>query len=114
MCSLDGVATISKRRRRNAGWPMTDRVGVVGAASQMRPVPKIDLLGSSPPRHDRPAVEDLPHEGPSGPLGLHPRSVRGESPLVELAETVPAGIARTVIGPGDIAIDGHRHIEYRR
>jgi len=33
-------------------------------------------------------------------------------PLVQPHEAVAAGVARFVVGAGDVAVEGHRHVEH--
>jgi hypothetical protein len=71
--------------------------------------PVVDLLRGTPTHQHRTnrvhVVEQLP--GRPG----RPVRVRGGAPLVQPVEALAAGVARFVVGAGDVPVEGHRHVE---
>jgi len=72
----------------------------------------IDLFRGTPAHQHRAGrahlVDHIPGR-PGRPAGLPVREI----PLMQPHEVIAAGIARLVVRPGDVPVEGHRHIEHR-
>jgi hypothetical protein len=66
-------------------------------------VPVIDLLRSTPTHQHRTGRVHLVDQLPGRPG--RPVRVRGGAPLVQPVEAVAAGVARFIVGPGDVPVE---------
>ncbi|HEY6409984.1 MAG TPA: hypothetical protein VIY29_21210 [Ktedonobacteraceae bacterium] len=110
--ALDPIGHVGHQRivgHRGTRRPVTDHED---GDAVVVPAPVIDLLRKPPTHEDCASCVYFVYQLSSLPGRSEELPVWSGEPLMQPHEAVAAGVAHFVVGAGDVAVKGHRHVEH--